>query len=172
MFFSFSLFEDEIMSHVPAHVAFHPGYNYSPRCSPGSSPQNSPGMQRASARAPAPYRRDFEAKLRNFYRKLEAKGYGQGPGKIKLIIRRDHLLEGTFNQVMAYSRKDLQRNKLYITFVGEEGLDYSGPSREFFFLLSQELFNPYYGLFEYSANDTYTVQISPMSAFVENHLEW
>ncbi|XP_072364881.1 E3 ubiquitin-protein ligase HECW1-like isoform X2 [Scyliorhinus torazame] len=167
-----SLFEDEIMSHVPAHVAFHPGYNYSPRCSPGSSPQNSPGMQRASARAPAPYRRDFEAKLRNFYRKLEAKGYGQGPGKIKLIIRRDHLLEGTFNQVMAYSRKDLQRNKLYITFVGEEGLDYSGPSREFFFLLSQELFNPYYGLFEYSANDTYTVQISPMSAFVENHLEW
>lgn len=51
-------------------------------------------------------------------------------------------------------------------------LDYSGPSREFFFLLSQELFNPYYGLFEYSANDTYMVQISPMSAFVENHLEW
>ncbi|CAB1349656.1 unnamed protein product, partial [Coregonus sp. 'balchen'] len=144
--------------------------SFSPRCSPGSSPQNSPGLQRA--RAPAPYRRDFEAKLRNFYRKLEAKGYGQGPGKIKLIIRRDHLLEGTFNQVMAYSRKELQRNKLYITFLGEEGLDYSGPSREFFFLLSQELFNPYYGLFEYSANDTYTVQISPMSAFVENHLEW
>lgn len=43
----------------------------------------SPGLQRASARAPSPYRRDFEAKLRNFYRKLEAKGYGQGPGKIK-----------------------------------------------------------------------------------------
>ncbi|XP_065132761.1 E3 ubiquitin-protein ligase HECW1 isoform X1 [Paramisgurnus dabryanus] len=164
-----SLFEEEIMSHVPL-TTFHPGFSFSPRCSPGSSPQNSPGTQRA--RAPAPYRRDFEAKLRNFYRKLEAKGYGQGPGKIKLIVRRDHLLEGTFNQVMAYSRKELQRNKLYITFVGEEGLDYSGPSREFFFLLSQELFNPYYGLFEYSANDTYTVQISPMSAFVENHLEW
>ncbi|XP_006872209.1 PREDICTED: E3 ubiquitin-protein ligase HECW1 isoform X1 [Chrysochloris asiatica] len=167
-----SLFEEDIMSYVPLQTAFHPGYSFSPRCSPCSSPQNSPGLQRASARAPSPYRRDFEAKLRNFYRKLEAKGFGQGPGKIKLIIRRDHLLEGTFNQVMAYSRKELQRNKLYITFVGEEGLDYSGPSREFFFLLSQELFNPYYGLFEYSANDTYTVQISPMSAFVENHLEW
>ncbi|XP_026557976.1 E3 ubiquitin-protein ligase HECW1 [Pseudonaja textilis] len=167
-----SLFEEDIMSYIPLQSAFHPGYSFSPRCSPCSSPQNSPGLQRASARAPSPYRRDFEAKLRNFYRKLEAKGYGQGPGKIKLIIRRDHLLEGTFNQVMAYSRKELQRNKLYVTFVGEEGLDYSGPSREFFFLLSQELFNPYYGLFEYSANDTYTVQISPMSAFVENHLEW
>uniref|UniRef100_A0A672ZXG6 HECT-type E3 ubiquitin transferase n=1 Tax=Sphaeramia orbicularis TaxID=375764 RepID=A0A672ZXG6_9TELE len=164
-----SMFEEDIMSYVPPQPVY-PGFSFSPRCSPASSPQNSPGLQRA--RAPAPYRRDFEAKLRNFYRKLEAKGYGQGPGKTKLVIRREQLLEVTFNQVMSYSRKELQRNKLYVTFMGEEGLDYSGPSREFFFLLSQELFNPYYGLFEYSANDTYTVQISPMSAFVENHLEW
>ncbi|TMS08874.1 E3 ubiquitin-protein ligase HECW1 [Larimichthys crocea] len=75
-----SLYEEEIMSYVPPHP-IHPGFSFSPRCSPASSPQNSPGLQRA--RAPAPYRRDFEAKLRNFYRKLEAKGYGQGPGKIK-----------------------------------------------------------------------------------------
>uniref|UniRef100_A0A7N6F6U5 HECT-type E3 ubiquitin transferase n=1 Tax=Anabas testudineus TaxID=64144 RepID=A0A7N6F6U5_ANATE len=167
-----SLFEDEVMSYVPPHNLLHPSYCQSPRGSPVSSPQNSPGTQRANARAPAPYKRDFEAKLRNFYRKLETKGYGQGPGKLKLIIRRDHLLEDAFNQIMCYSRKDLQRSKLYVSFVGEEGLDYSGPSREFFFLVSRELFNPYYGLFEYSANDTYTVQISPMSAFVDNHHEW
>uniref|UniRef100_A0A3Q1F3N3 HECT-type E3 ubiquitin transferase n=1 Tax=Acanthochromis polyacanthus TaxID=80966 RepID=A0A3Q1F3N3_9TELE len=158
-----SLFEEEVMSYVPPLL--HPGYCI-------SSPQSSPGTQRANARAPAPYKRDFEAKLRNFYRKLETKGYGQGPGKVKLIIRRDHLLEDAFNQIMCYSRKDLQRSKLYVSFVGEDGLDYSGPSREFFFLVSRELFNPYYGLFEYSANDTYTVQISPMSAFVDNHHEW
>ncbi|XP_076879326.1 E3 ubiquitin-protein ligase HECW2 isoform X2 [Brachyhypopomus gauderio] len=167
-----SLFEEEVMSYVPSHNFLHPSYCQSPRGSPVSSPQNSPGTQRANARAPAPYKRDFEAKLRNFYRKLETKGYGQGPGKVKLIIRRDHLLEDAFNQIMCYSRKDLQRSKLYVNFVGEEGLDYSGPSREFFFLVSRELFNPYYGLFEYSANDTYTVQISPMSAFVDNHHEW
>ncbi|XP_061547809.1 E3 ubiquitin-protein ligase HECW2 isoform X3 [Phycodurus eques] len=159
-----SLFEEEVMSYVPPLL--HPNYSLS------SSPQSSPGTQRANARAPAPYKRDFEAKLRNFYRKLETKGYGQGPGKVKLIIRRDHLLEDAFNQIMCYSRKDLQRSKLYVSFVGEDGLDYSGPSREFFFLVSRELFNPYYGLFEYSANDTYTVQISPMSAFVDNHHEW
>ncbi|XP_028847053.1 E3 ubiquitin-protein ligase HECW2 [Denticeps clupeoides] len=160
-----SLFEEEVMSYVPPHALLQSGYSH-------GSPQSSPGTSRPNARAPAPYKRDFEAKLRNFYRKLETKGYGQGPGKVKLIIRRDHLLEDAFNQIMCYSRKDLQRSKLYVSFVGEEGLDYSGPSREFFFLVSQELFNPYYGLFEYSANDTYTVQISPMSAFVDNHHDW
>lgn len=64
---------------------------------------------------------------------------------------------------------DLERR---FSILGCVRLDYSGPSREFFFLVSRELFNPYYGLFEYSANDTYTVQISPMSAFVDNHHEW
>ena len=49
----------------------------------GVSPLASPGFARANARAPAPYRRDFDAKLRGFYRKLESKGYGQGPGKLK-----------------------------------------------------------------------------------------
>ena len=60
---------------------------------------------------------------------------------------------------MAASKKELSKSRLYISFGGEDGLDYGGPSREFFFLLSREVFNPYYGLFEYSANDTYTVQV-------------
>jgi hypothetical protein len=34
-------------------------------------------------RVPAPYKRDFQAKLREFHRKLESKGYGQGPTKLK-----------------------------------------------------------------------------------------
>nr|XP_018916774.1 PREDICTED: E3 ubiquitin-protein ligase HECW2 isoform X2 [Bemisia tabaci] len=159
-----SLFEHEIMSYVPA----------SRPASPRGSPHASPGLPRANIniRAPAPHRRDFEAKLRNFYKVLESKGYGQGPGKLKLHIRRDHLLEDAFNKIMCASKKDLQKCKLYAQFDHEEGLDYGGPSREFFFLLSRELFNPYYGLFEYSANDTYTVQVSPMSAFVDNQHEW
>ncbi|RLU19566.1 hypothetical protein DMN91_008123 [Ooceraea biroi] len=157
-----SLFEQEIMSYVPGSMGR----------SPLGSPHASPGLTRASARTPAPYRRDFEAKLRTFYRKLESKGYGQGPGKLKLHIRREHLLEDAFTRIMAASKKDLQKGKLVVIFDHEEGLDYGGPSREFFFHLSRELFNPYYGLFEYSANDTYTVQISPMSAFVDNYHDW
>lgn len=33
--------------------------------------------------SPAPYKRDFEAKVRSFHRQLYHKGYGQGPNKIK-----------------------------------------------------------------------------------------
>ncbi|KAH1003162.1 hypothetical protein HUJ05_011102 [Dendroctonus ponderosae] len=148
-----SLFEQEIMSYVPAVES---GRGASAARSPHSSPMASPGLGRH--RVPGPHKRDFEAKLRNFYRKLESKGYGQGPAKFKLHVRRDHLLEDAFRRIMSASKKELQKGKLCIVWDNEEGLDYGGPSREFFFLLSRELFNPYYGLFEYSANDTYTVQ--------------
>ncbi|XP_049867400.1 uncharacterized protein LOC126367741 isoform X4 [Pectinophora gossypiella] len=159
-----SLFEQEIMSYVPAGGCGAVSLTT-------ASPAASPAAAR-STRAPAPQRRDFEAKLRAFYRKLESKGYGQGPGKLKLHIRREHLLEDAFRRIMSCGKKELQKGKLCVIWDGEEGLDYGGPSREFFFLLSRELFNPYYGLFEYSANDTYTVHVSPMSAFVDNHHEW
>ncbi|XP_068897365.1 E3 ubiquitin-protein ligase HECW2 isoform X2 [Tenebrio molitor] len=165
-----SLFEQEIMSYVPAVDSRSSGAARSPRGSPQPSPIASPGLSRH--RVPAPHKRDFEAKLRNFYRKLESKGYGQGPGKFKLHIRREHLLEDAFRRIMSANKKELQKGKLCVVWDNEEGLDYGGPSREFFFLLSRELFNPYYGLFEYSANDTYTVQISPMSAFVDNYHDW
>ncbi|KOB79254.1 putative E3 ubiquitin-protein ligase HECW2, partial [Operophtera brumata] len=122
------LFEQEIMSYVPAGGCATAGINV-------SSPAASPATTRSS-RQPAPQRRDFEAKLH---------------------IRREHLLEDAFRRIMSCGKKELQKGKLCVLWDGEEGLDYGGPSREFFFLLSRELFNPYYGLFEYSANDTYTV---------------
>ena len=36
-------------------------------------------------------------------------------------------------------------------FSGEKGYDYGGLAREWFYLLSHEMFSPYYGLFEYAA---------------------
>ncbi len=60
----------------------------------------------------------------------------------------------------------------FLTHTPTHSLDYGGPSREFFFLLSREIFNPYYGLFEYSANDTYTVQVNPTSEFLQNSVDW
>jgi hypothetical protein len=131
-----------------------------------------PSSSQSTGKNRRDYHRGFQAKLRNFYRKLESKGYGQGPQKSKIVIRRDKLLDDARVKFMQLSKHDLRKNKIFICFHGEEGLDYGGPAREFFYLLSRELFNPYYGLFEYSASDMYTVQISPMSTFQEHVLEW
>ncbi|KAG5684293.1 hypothetical protein PVAND_013528 [Polypedilum vanderplanki] len=159
------LFENEIMSYVPVEA----------RSPPLGSPNNNIGSSssiRTSQRASQMIKRDFEAKLRTFYRKLESKGYGQGPHKLKLHIRRSHLLEDAYNRIMTANKKDLQRGRLAVIWDTEEGLDYGGPSREFFFLLSRQIFSPYYALFEYSAVNSYSVQISPLSAFVDNCHDW
>ncbi|XP_031568245.1 E3 ubiquitin-protein ligase HECW2-like [Actinia tenebrosa] len=183
-----SLFEDDIISFVPPEVA-QKAEPPSPSSSLPTSPVRTPMVNRISATdsiakvsgggasasaapSPAPYRRDFEAKVRSFHRQLYHKGYGQGPNKIKMTIRRDRLLEDAYDQIMKENSRSLQKNRLEIQFVGEEGLDYGGPAREFFFLISRQIFNPYYGLFEYSANDTYTVQVSPVSLYVDNSHEW
>lgn len=37
-------------------------------------------------------------------------------------------------------------------------------NREWLYLLSHEMLNPYYGLFQYTRDDIYTLQINPDSA--------
>ena len=59
--------------------------------------------------------------------------------------------------------RDLKK-KLHIKFRSEDGLDYGGIAREWLYLLSHEMLNPYYGLFQYSRDDVYTLQINPDSA--------
>jgi len=58
--------------------------------------------------------------------------------------------------------KDM-RKRLMVKFRGEEGLDYGGVAREWLHLLSREMLNPQYGLFQYSRDDHYTLQINPDS---------
>jgi len=160
-----SLFEEDIMNFV---VTDHSVLTQKPvNRTEASQPSTSSKITRTKT---CP--RSFHSKLRSFYRKLEQKGYGQGPTKLKLNVSRENILEEAYVKIVNLPRKELQRCKLFVTFNGEEGLDYSGPSREFFFLLSKQLFNPYYGLFEYSAIDTYTIQISPLSAVLDQSLSW
>lgn len=108
-----SLFEQEIMSYVPIQATASSARSPPPANTPGlqqNAPISSPVVSRAQFRlAPAPgVRRDFEAKLRNFYRKLEQKGYGGGPNKMKLNVRRDHLLEDAFTKIMSANSKKVR----------------------------------------------------------------
>ena len=73
------------------------------------------------------------------------------PNKFEIKVRRSNILEDSYRIISTASRVDLLKTKLWIEFENEIGLDYGGLAREWFFLLSKEMFNPYYGLFEYSA---------------------
>jgi hypothetical protein len=59
-----------------------------------------------------------------------------------------------------------------LTFKGEEGLDYGGVAREWFFLLSHEVLNPMYCLFQYTSKDNYCLQINPASYINPDHLNY
>ncbi|CAO2634376.1 E3 ubiquitin-protein ligase NEDD4 [Lemmus lemmus] len=95
------------------------------------------------------------------------------PNKFEMKLRRANVLEDSYRRIMGVKRADVLKARLWIEFDGEKGLDYGGVAREWFFLISKEMFNPYYGLFEYSATDNYTLQINPNSGLCnEDHLSY
>uniref|UniRef100_A0A7N8XQF2 HECT-type E3 ubiquitin transferase n=1 Tax=Mastacembelus armatus TaxID=205130 RepID=A0A7N8XQF2_9TELE len=87
------------------------------------------------------------------------------------FFSRKTLFEDSFQQIMSFHPQDLRR-RLWIIFPGEEGLDYGGVTREWFFLLSHEVLNPMYCLFEYAGKDNYCLQINPASYINPDHLKY
>ena len=73
------------------------------------------------------------------------------PNRFEMKLRRSAVLEDSYRRILSVKRADLLKARLWLEFEGEKGLDYGGLAREWFFLMSKEMFNPYYGLFEYSA---------------------
>jgi E3 ubiquitin-protein ligase NEDD4 len=138
------------------------------------------------------YKRDFRRKLIYFRSQPAMRAQ---PGNCQVKIRRNHIFEDSYAEIMRQTPNDLKK-RLMIKFDGEDGLDYGGlsrcvgvcvsivdrrsqlfffffsPCREFFFLLSHEMFNPFYCLFEYSAHDNYTLQINPASGVNPEHLNY
>ncbi|XP_057664452.1 E3 ubiquitin-protein ligase NEDD4 isoform X8 [Diorhabda carinulata] len=118
-----------------------------------------------------PYSRDYKRKYE--YMKTQLKKPNNVPNKFEIKVRRRSILEDSYRVITSVSRIDLLKTKLWVEFEGEVGLDYGGLAREWFYLLSKEMFNPYYGLFEYSAMDNYTLQINPFSGLCnEEHLSY
>jgi len=120
-----------------------------------------------------PYSRDYKRKYE--YLKQQLKKPSNVPNKIEIKIKRSSILEDSYRHIHSIpsNKVDTLKTKLWIEFDGEVGLDYGGVAREWFYLLSKEMFNPYYGLFEYSATDNYTLQINPNSGVCnEDHLSY
>ncbi|XP_062401585.1 itchy E3 ubiquitin protein ligase a isoform X1 [Sardina pilchardus] len=114
------------------------------------------------------YVRDFKAKVHYFRFWCQQLSM---PQHIKIHVTRKTLFEDSFQQIMSFHPQDLRR-RLWIIFPGEEGLDYGGVAREWFFLLSHEVLNPMYCLFEYAGKDNYCLQINPASSINPDHLKY
>ncbi|XP_053539916.1 NEDD4-like E3 ubiquitin-protein ligase WWP1 isoform X2 [Ictalurus punctatus] len=114
------------------------------------------------------YERSFRWKLAHFRYLCQSNAL---PSHVKITVSRQTLFEDSFQQIMALKPYDLRR-RLYIIFRGEEGLDYGGLAREWFFLLSHEVLNPMYCLFEYAGKSNYCLQINPASTINPDHLSY
>ncbi|KAK3557199.1 hypothetical protein QTP70_026142, partial [Hemibagrus guttatus] len=144
------------------------------------------------------YKRDLVHKLKVLRQELSQQQPQAGHCRIELC--REEIFEASpntptsfnqamgmcresYRQVMKMRQKDLWK-RLMVKFRGEEGLDYGGVARltsallcdlhirEWLYLLSHEMLNPYYGLFQYSRDDIYTLQINPDSAVNPEHLSY
>jgi len=92
----------------------------------------------------------LEFEIRRAYFKKELQSL-QRPGSIRIRVNRQKLMEGSFSQIYSRSADELRR-KLHVEFIGEEGMDAGGLSREWFLEISKQVFNPNYNLFIPSAN--------------------
>uniref|UniRef100_A0A3B4DGE8 HECT-type E3 ubiquitin transferase n=1 Tax=Pygocentrus nattereri TaxID=42514 RepID=A0A3B4DGE8_PYGNA len=115
------------------------------------------------------YKRDLVHKLKVLRQEL-SQAQPQA-GHCRIEVCREEIFEESYRQVMKMRQKDLWK-RLMVKFRGEEGLDYGGVAREWLYLLSHEMLNPYYGLFQYSRDDIYTLQINPDSAVNPEHLSY
>ncbi|XP_054281967.1 E3 ubiquitin-protein ligase Su(dx)-like [Macrosteles quadrilineatus] len=115
---------------------------------------------------PRAYERSFRWKLSQFRYLCQSNVL---PSHIKITVTRQTLFDDSYHQIMRLPAYELRR-RLYIIFRGEEGLDYGGVSREWFFLLSHEVLNPMYCLFEYANKNNYSLQINPASYVNPDHL--
>lgn len=60
---------------------------------------------------------------------------------IQFRIRRDSIVNDSFNEIYRYGRDDLHR-PLKVTFHGEDADDRGGVTKEYFMLLFQEILQP------------------------------
>ncbi|XP_067005940.2 E3 ubiquitin-protein ligase SMURF2 [Anabrus simplex] len=115
------------------------------------------------------YKRDLVAKQMVLRAELQA--LQPQSGHCRLEVSRTEIFEESYRLVMKMRPKDM-RKRLMVKFRGEEGLDYGGVAREWLYLLSHEMLNPQYGLFQYSREDNYTLQINPDSSINPEHLSY
>jgi len=114
---------------------------------------------------------DFEGKAQWFQDTCQNLLVGWDEGHMRINIRREYLLSDSMVAIMSLGRKDLRKTWRF-EFIGEEGIDAGGLAREWFQLVTDEIFDPELGLWQSSSVNQMCMQISPTSGVVhpDDHL--
>ena len=118
-----------------------------------------------------PHLLDFDIKRTYFNQQLHVRRTRRDHMPvINLHVRRDHVFEDSFQQIMNKDGEGVKHGRLHVRFVGEAGIDAGGVTREWYQVLCTQMFNPDYALFVSSAVDKTTYQPNRVSGINHNHL--
>lgn len=116
---------------------------------------------------------EFDNKRNYFNRSVHARGQGRASYQpLQLSVRREHVFHDSFKSLYFKSGDEMKYGKLNIRFHGEEGVDAGGVTREWFQVLSRQMFNPNYALFIPVSSDRTTFHPNKLSGINDEHLRF
>ncbi|KAF4343676.1 e3 ubiquitin ligase HUWE1 [Fusarium beomiforme] len=89
---------------------------------------------------------------------------------LQLSVRREQVFHDSFKSLYFKSGDEMKFGKLNIRFHGEEGVDAGGVTREWFQVLSRQMFDPNYVLFTPVSSDRTTFHPNKLSGINDEHL--
>eukprot|EP00592_Proboscia_alata_P028631 CAMPEP_0194443370 /NCGR_PEP_ID=MMETSP0176-20130528/126662_1 /TAXON_ID=216777 /ORGANISM="Proboscia alata, Strain PI-D3" /LENGTH=626 /DNA_ID=CAMNT_0039269599 /DNA_START=284 /DNA_END=2161 /DNA_ORIENTATION=+ len=104
--------------------------------------------------------KSFEEKVDWFHDTCRQIRVSWNEGHMRMNVRRESMLSDSMEAVMSLSCKDLRKDWRFY-FIGEEGIDAGGLSREWFQLVTQDLFNPDNGLWSLNSLNQMCMDINP-----------
>ena len=117
---------------------------------------------------------EFDNKRNYFNRSVHSKTGSQQARtsypSLQLQVRREHVFHDSFKALYFKPGADMKFGKLNIRFHGEEGVDAGGVTREWFQVLSRQMFDPNYALFIPVSSDRTTFHPNKLSAINDEHL--
>jgi E3 ubiquitin-protein ligase HUWE1 len=115
---------------------------------------------------------DFDNKKNYFTQQLHKRPDRQHYGTLQINVRRQYVFEDSFHQLQGKLGNEIKYGKLSVRFYEEDGVDAGGVTREWFSVLSRQMFNPDYALFKPSAVDKVTYQPNRASYINPDHLSF
>lgn len=112
---------------------------------------------------------EFDNKRRYFNRQIYQNSHS---AVIHLNVRRDQVFLDSYKSLYFKSASEIKDARLNIKFQGEEGVDAGGVTREWYQVLSRQIFNPDYALFSPVASDRTTFHPNRTSWVNPEHLSF